>query len=128
MDDKTLHMTMIFDFFGELLPNKQREYFDLYYNEDLSLFEIAEKAGITRQGVHDAIARAENTLEGIEAKTGVVRRWLEARAQIDEITDRVRDALDGARDYEDSHVNDGAMAVLREILESLERLKEKHGV
>jgi len=77
MDDDTLKMTMLFDFFGDLLTDKQREYFDLHHNEDLSLSEIAEKAGITRQGVYDIIARAERTLEEMERKTGVIRRWEE---------------------------------------------------
>jgi len=79
MDDDTLKMTMLFDFFGELLTEKQREYFDLYHNEDLSLSEIAEKTGITRQGVYDIIARAERSLDEMERKTGVIRRWEETR-------------------------------------------------
>ena len=62
--------TMLFDFYGELLTDKQREYFDLHYNEDLSLAEIAALTGISRQGVWDIIKRAEATLKEIEAKTG----------------------------------------------------------
>ena len=84
MNDKTYQMTMLFDFFGDLLTEKQREYFDLYYNQDLSLSEIAENVGITRQGVYDIILRAENTLIEIEDKTGVIRRFAEMRADIDE--------------------------------------------
>ena len=83
MNDETLLMTMLFDFFGDLLTEKQREYFDLYHNEDLSLSEIAEKAGISRQGVYDIITRAEKTLVEIEEKTGVVRRWNETRAELE---------------------------------------------
>ena len=49
--------TMLFDFYGELLTEKQREYFDLHYNEDLSLAEIAALTGISRQGVWDIIRR-----------------------------------------------------------------------
>jgi hypothetical protein len=55
-------MTLLFDFFGDLLTERQREFFDLYYNEDLSLGEIAENNGITRQGVRDIIVRARGTL------------------------------------------------------------------
>ena len=83
MDDRTLQMTMLFDFFGDLLTEKQREYFDLYHNEDLSLSEIAEKAGISRQGVYDIITRAEKALAIMEQKTGVVRRWLDTRAELE---------------------------------------------
>ena len=81
--DKALEMSMVFDFFGDLLTEKQREYFDLYYNEDLSLSEIAEKAGISRQGVHDIISRAERTLMDLEQKTGVVAKWLNSRSEIE---------------------------------------------
>lgn len=73
MSNKTIEMTLLFDFFGDLLTEKQRDYFDLYYNDDLSLSEIAEQNGISRQGVRDLIVRAENTLRSFEEKTGV---WL----------------------------------------------------
>ena len=63
MKNQTFRMTMLFDFYGELLTERQKEFFDLYYNEDLSLAEIAENAGISppgrpgrdrpRRGVHD---------------------------------------------------------------------------
>ena len=83
MDDNTLFMAMLFDFFGDLLTGKQREYFDLYHNDDLSLSEIAEKAGISRQGVYDIIRRAEKTLLEIENKTGIVQKWQENRTQLE---------------------------------------------
>jgi len=81
--DTTLNNTMLFDFFGDLLTEKQREYFDLYHNEDLSLFEIAESAGITRQGVYDIISRAEKSLIDIEEKTGIIKKWLETRTALE---------------------------------------------
>ena len=83
MDNDPLLMTMLFDFFGDLLTEKQREYYDLYHNEDLSLSEIAEKTGITRQGVYDIITRAEKSLIEIEQKTGVVGRWRESRVKLE---------------------------------------------
>ena len=51
MKNQTFRMTMLFDFYGELLTDRQKEFYDLYYNEDLSLSEIAENYGISRQGV-----------------------------------------------------------------------------
>ena len=57
--NQTYRMTMLFDFYGDILTPRQRELFDLYYNEDLSLAEIAENCGISRQGVRDVIVRAE---------------------------------------------------------------------
>ncbi len=67
--------SMLLDFYGELLTDKQRECFDLHYNEDLSLSEIAEQLGISRQGVWDNIRRAEGAMKEIEEKTGLIRRF-----------------------------------------------------
>lgn len=74
MKDETLMRTMLFDFYGELLTGKQREYYDLHYNEDLSLQEIAEQSGVSRQAVWDIIRRAEASMTEMEAKTGFVER------------------------------------------------------
>ena len=87
MDDETLQNTMLFDFFGELLTEKQQEYYDLYHNEDLSLSEIAEGAGISKQGVYDIIMRAEKVLTEIEQKTGVIQKWCEARVALEHAID-----------------------------------------
>ena len=93
MHDGTLQMTMLFDFFGDLLTDKQREYFDLYHNEDLSLSEIAEKAGISRQGVYDIITRAERTLMEAEQKTGIVLKWSETRTKLEKAEELARALL-----------------------------------
>ena len=85
MKNSAVMRSMLFDFYGELLTDKQREYFDLRYNEDLSLGEIAEQCGISRQGVWDIIRRAETTMTEIEEKTGLIKRFLERNAQIDEL-------------------------------------------
>ena len=117
MDDDALLMTMLFDFFGDLLTDKQREYFDLYHNEDFSLSEIAEKAGITRQGVYDIIVRAEKTLMEIEQKTGVIRKWQETTAELEKAQSMARELL---RLYE----AEGRPAELaRNLVVTLEELK-----
>lgn len=83
MKNKPFEMCLLFDFYGDILTEKQHELFDLYYNEDLSLAEISEHAGITRQGVRDAVVRAEHTLREMEEKLGLVARYgrIEANAQ-----------------------------------------------
>ena len=86
MKNQTYRMTMLFDFYGDLLTERQREFFDLYYNEDLSLTEIAENSGISRQGVRDVIVRAEGLMQEMEDKTGIVRRFEEQRVHLDAIT------------------------------------------
>jgi len=83
MEDETLQNTMLFDFFGDLLTEKQQEYYDLYHNEDLSLSEIAESAGISKQGVYDIIKRAEKTLVELESKTGIIKKWQETRSELE---------------------------------------------
>jgi predicted DNA-binding protein YlxM (UPF0122 family) len=80
-------MTLLFDFYGDMLTDKQKEFFDLYYNEDLSLGEIAENEGITRQGVHDVIHRAENTLSELESKIGLVARYGRIDEQLAKISE-----------------------------------------
>ncbi|MCI7136931.1 MAG: YlxM family DNA-binding protein [Clostridiales bacterium] len=90
--DSRMMQTMLLDFYGELLTEKQRECYDLHYNEDLSLAEIAEQSGISRQAVWDNIRRAEAALQDIEEKTGLIRRFQETRRTLDELsvlTDRL---------------------------------------
>ena len=74
MKQDALQMTLLFDHYGELLTEKQRVFFDLYYEQDLSLAEISEEAGISRQGVHDALAKAEAALMHFEEKLGCVAK------------------------------------------------------
>ena len=75
MADSSVRMTLLYDFYGDLLTDRQRELFDLYYNEDLSLAEIAEQYGISRQGVRANLVRAENTLRQLENKTGLAEGY-----------------------------------------------------
>ena len=77
--EEALFRTMLFDSYGELLTEKQREYFDLHYNKDLSLAEIAQSEGVSRQSVWDIIRRAEETMRRFEEKTGLVARFAAER-------------------------------------------------
>jgi len=74
MKKDPLEMTLLFDFYGDTPTEKQRDFFDLYHNNDYSLAEIAENAGITRQGVRDIVGRAEQILQNMEDKLGLVAR------------------------------------------------------
>ena len=85
MKNQAYRMAMLFDFYGDMLTERQKELYDLYYNEDLSLGEIAENHGITRQGVRDVIVRAEASLTEIEDKTGLIRRFHDMRTQLEHI-------------------------------------------
>ena len=97
MKQDTFSMALLYDFYAELLTQKQRRLFDLYYNQDYSLGEIAENEGISRQGVHDAIARAEQALREYERKTGCVARHLatqQALGRIAELSERLLSSPD----------------------------------
>ena len=85
MKNQTYRMTMLFDFYGEVLTPRQKEFFDLYYNEDLSLAEIAENYGISRQGVRDVIVRAEAIMTDLEDKTGLMKRFMLMQQQVQAI-------------------------------------------
>ena len=97
MKGKPLEMSLLFDFYGETLTEKQRELFDLYYNEDLSLAEIAEHAGITRQGVRDSIKRAEHALHEMEDKLGLVARYGDTERCAEELQHEVAPESFGKR-------------------------------
>ena len=72
---KDFEMGYLLDFYGEVLTPKQREMLNQYYNDDLSLSEIGENFGITRQGARDAIKHGETTLKELEAKVGFAGRY-----------------------------------------------------
>lgn len=84
---KNLGITVLLDVYGNLITDKQRDFLYDYYNEDLSLSEIAENSGISRQGVRDAVKRAENQLLEFEEKLGFIRRSREISSILDEIRD-----------------------------------------
>lgn len=102
MSEGRLRQTMLLDFYGELLTERQRLCFDLHYNEDLSLSEIAEQCGISRQGVWENIRRAESAMEDIEAKTGLVRRFEENRSALEKIREDMQTlaAITGGQAHE----------------------------
>jgi len=83
---KNLEVSMLYDFYGAVLTEKQRDVIELYYNEDLSLAEIAQNEGITRQGVRDAIKRAEQQMFDMEEQLGLVRRFHRIQKQLGEVS------------------------------------------
>ena len=88
---KNLDICLLLDFYGDLLSDTARENITLYYNEDLSLAEIAETAGITRQGVRDSIKRAEEQLIKFEEKLGLAKRFTSMQDGIEEIKRMLED-------------------------------------
>lgn len=82
---KNLEVSFLLDFYGEMLTQKQHDFLVYYYDEDLSLSEIAENEGITRQGVRDAIKRAENQLFEMESRLGLAKKFETLKKGLEEI-------------------------------------------
>ncbi|MEW6723745.1 MAG: YlxM family DNA-binding protein [Bacillota bacterium] len=74
MLDRVVRISQLYDFYGPLLTNKQREVVEAYYLQDLSLAEIADELHMSRQGVHDLATRSGQVLEDYEARLGLVAR------------------------------------------------------
>lgn len=89
--EKNVKVALLFDFYRNVLTNRQIECVDLYYNEDLSLAEISEHLGITRQGVRDNIVRAEKTLFDIEDRLGLASKFLGIKDRLRRVDDVIRE-------------------------------------
>ncbi len=85
MMDKIYEQTMLFDFYGELLTEHQRSVYEDALYHDLSLSEIAEERGISRQGVHDLLKRCDKILQEYESKLHLVERFAKAKRALEEI-------------------------------------------
>lgn len=86
--NKILEQTLLYDFYGELLTPHQKEIYEQFVLDDLSLSEIAEGAGISRQGVHDLVRRCQKALEEYEEKLRLVERFLSIKEKVGKI-DRI---------------------------------------
>ena len=84
---KDLRVSILMDFYGEILTETQRETVDAYYNQDMSLGEIAEDRKISRQGVRDAIKRAEQLLIDMEERLGLAKRFQDVQRALEAICD-----------------------------------------
>ena len=89
---KNLEISYLLDFYGEMLTQKQRDVMEQYYNDDLSLSEIAENFGITRQGVRDAIKHGEAALLELEQKVGFAARYRQMHENLARLEHIVREA------------------------------------
>ena len=111
MFSKDMHVSLLLDFYGDILPERRYEMTSLYYNDDLSLSEIADICGISRQGVRDAVKKSELELRALEEKLGLAARFAAVRAQLDDISEKIDDISENVGECES--------AKLRGIAESL---------
>ena len=118
MFDDIGEISLLYDFYGELLSQKQKEFLELYNEENYSLAEIAEEYGLTRQAVYDAVKKAQKSLDAYEKKLGLVARFRETERVLAEINAGL-DAL--ADEYKD---NEDLAEKLRAIRAEADRLGE----
>lgn len=83
--EKFVEQTLLYDFYGELLTERQQQVYESVVLEDYSLSEVAEDLGISRQGVHDMIKRCNHTLEEYESRLHLVEKFLSIRKQVQKI-------------------------------------------
>jgi len=89
--EKIFKQTLLYDFYGELLTEHQRNIYEEAVYNDMSLSEIAQEYGISRQGVHDLIRRCDKILQDYEDKLQLVRKFTEAKEKISRILALVED-------------------------------------
>ena len=122
---KNLEMSYLLDFYGNVLTEKQREMMQQYYHMDLSLSEIADNFGITRQGVRDSIKRGENILTELEEQVGFAEKYKSLMNGIDKIKTAAQNiAFYNTTSYT---TNDDIQKAASDIMHIIEGLSEQEG-
>jgi len=111
-----LEMALLFDYYGGMLTDKQRECFDMRYNQDLSLGEIGQALGVSRQAVCDNLTRTEALLRRMEENVGCVSRDLRTRKALRRIADAAR-SLQGHPDADVARQADSILSATQELEE-----------
>ncbi len=88
-----MEITLLFDYYGELLTKRQQEIVNLYYIHDLSLGEIAEKLEVSRQCVYDHLQRAEKALHDYENDLGLVKKFKQFREKLNDIDEIIKNSV-----------------------------------
>ena len=109
-------LILLYDYYGDLLTERQKECFELRYNQDLSLGEIGQELGISRQGVFDNLSRTEALLKNMEQKTGCVRRDLACRKAAKTVLQKAKILAD----FE----NDEVSSIAQQIISAVQNVEE----
>ena len=113
---ESVETVLLFDYYGRMLTDKQKEYLDLRYNQDLSLGEIAEIMGVSRQAVFDNLTRTEALLRRMEENIGCVKRDIAVRKA-------ARDILEAAAVL-DASSDPAVVALARRIITAAQSFEE----
>ena len=122
IDDIT-QASLLYDFYGQLLPKRQRQVTELYHEENLSLSEIAEEFGISRQGVHDALKNGEKALNEYEEKLGLVEKFQRSSDAVKRI-DTIIDGVIRSLQSEDGGDRKRTAEKLSEVKDIIDKLEE----
>ncbi len=113
--------TLLYDFYGELLTDHQKEIYELYHLDDFSLGEISEQLKISRQGVYDTVKRCDKLLENYENKLQLVNKFLSNKEKIDKVAKYAESALEdlsGTEQVESEKIV-GKIAEIRKICQKI---------
>ena len=121
--DDVIQTSLLYDFYGILLTDRQREVMELYYGENLSLSEIAAEFSISRQGVHDALKNAGRALHEYEQKLGLVDKFQQSREAIGDIDERIEGLMEDVQKQE-ALVPAEVTAELQKIKDIIDKLEE----
>ena len=89
MFEKNLNLSLLLDFYGDILSDRQKDMLDMYYNDDFSLSEVADAFSISRQGVRSVLKKGENILFEMEDKLHLAKRFLDMKVKSSEIADQL---------------------------------------
>ena len=121
--DKIAETSLLYDFYGQLLTEKQRQVMSLYHEENLTLSEIADEFGISRQGVSDALRNAVRALNEYERKLGLVEKLQKTNQAIAEI-DSIIDGVAAGMIQETGRENAQVVAELKRVKDIIDKLEE----
>lgn len=116
MFQKDMRISFLLDFYGDTLSERRREIIEMYYNEDLSLAEIAEQTGISRQGVRDSVKKSEKELLELEETLGLAERFGRIKKETEDISVSISSLIDSVD-------SDSTKAALYQIKDRLEKLE-----
>lgn len=113
--DNILKLTLLYDFYGELLTDKQKYIYEMFYQNDLSLTEIAEELKITRQGVRDQLKHAEKKLLDLEDKLHLLERFQEQKKSISDVKEKLEYIMDLGEFDSEKSINETLNDVMKII-------------
>ena len=118
MFEKDMHFSILLDFYGEILTDRQREMLECYYNDDMSLSEISDSVGISRQGVRSAIKKGTDILTEMEIKLGLASRFQQVQGLLTDISRQLTELRLAVSDAEAQKRIDAIMLQLGQLDES----------